>query len=189
MPRASHVRWPQMKLDYGFLFDIRSNEELLDYQMAVYKNKVQEGFSNYVNSEYYVKGGVHLHTDMGRVLADLGLLESLRENPRSIVEVLSDFENHVFTCMKKIILEHGGIFINGRGGYFALNSEQEIVETIELEKFILPSARIRIIQWPHGLHYYAKIGDEDVVVDGEQKWSTEKAARDAAIKYQKGEEK
>lgn len=36
---------------------------------------------------------------------------------------------------------------------------------------------IRIIVWREGTHYYAKVGNCDVVVEGEQKWET----RDMAL--------
>lgn len=43
------------------------------------------------------------------------------------------------------------------------------------------SQAVRLIGWKGGFHVYAKVGDEDVVdADGNQKWSTQKEALDAA---------
>lgn len=40
---------------------------------------------------------------------------------------------------------------------------------------------VRYLQWPNGKHWYAKIGNDDVVdAQGNQKWSTKKEAEKAA---------
>ena len=44
---------------------------------------------------------------------------------------------------------------------------------------------IRLIQWKDGSHWYAKIGREDVVMYGKQKWDTKEEANKMAEKYLK----
>ncbi len=44
---------------------------------------------------------------------------------------------------------------------------------------------IKITQWTGGSHYYAKLGNKDVVVNGDVKWNTHRQAKSAAMKYLK----
>lgn len=44
-------------------------------------------------------------------------------------------------------------------------------------------ADIKITRWQDGNHFYAKYKGIDVVVDGEQKWSTYRQAYEKAIEY------
>jgi hypothetical protein len=48
---------------------------------------------------------------------------------------------------------------------------------------VLPTEEIRIIKWPDGKHFYAKVGNADVVVDGKQKWDSKYAAQKAAERF------
>ena len=62
--------------------------------------------------------------------------------------------------------------------------EEQYKDIIEFPKINRPSySDIRIIQWPGGRHFYAKIGNEDVVVNGMQKWNSSYEARLAAKSY------
>ena len=64
----------------------------------------------------------------------------------------------------------------------------KILEYCERDKFIFPiqgEKDIRIIKWDGGKHFYAKIGNEDVVIDNEQKWNTKERAREMALQYLK----
>jgi hypothetical protein len=43
----------------------------------------------------------------------------------------------------------------------------------------------RIFKWPGGNHYYAKVGNVDVVWEGRQKWNIESGAKRAAVNFLK----
>ena len=61
-----------------------------------------------------------------------------------------------------------------------------IIETKYISKIEFPILErptendINIISWSGGKHYYAKVGNYDVVVNGVQKWNTKYEAREAA---------
>lgn len=42
---------------------------------------------------------------------------------------------------------------------------------------------IKIYRWPQGSHWYAKVAQLDVVINGEQKWNTKQMAEENAIKF------
>ena len=65
----------------------------------------------------------------------------------------------------------------------------EICETIETEELEYPTEpclidNVRYIKWPGGIHWYAKLGNEDITdYMGNQKWFTKKDAEKAALWY------
>ena len=59
--------------------------------------------------------------------------------------------------------------------------ETKYISKIEFPILEIPTENdINIISWPGGKHYYAKVGNYDVVVNGVQKWNTKYEAREAA---------
>lgn len=64
----------------------------------------------------------------------------------------------------------------------------DIVDTVEKEELVFPDddyniEQVKYIQWDGGKHWYAKIHNEDIVVDGEQKWNTKIEAEEAVKKF------
>lgn len=78
-----------------------------------------------------------------------------------------------------------GILVNPSYGFFGHNKKDvKIYKIVKNEEFEFPfdgEGNIRVMQWPGGNHWYAKIGNQDVVIDGEQKWYS----RNKAIKMAK----
>ena len=91
----------------------------------------------------------------------------------------------------RAFLDHGTIYVGKEGGFFiAKFVEHEIVEKKETDNFEFPiiaeagKPEIRIFQWAgSGTHYYAKVNNIDVVIDGEQKWNTWNEAQKATEKF------
>ena len=50
MPRVSRVQWPNMKLDYGFLFHVKTQEELTDYWETVRIGSMSKGLAQAVKA-------------------------------------------------------------------------------------------------------------------------------------------
>lgn len=69
------------------------------------------------------------------------------------------------------------------------NTLFDICEIIESDTFEYPPAvrildNVKYLQWPGGEHWYAKIGNEDIIdYKGNQKWNTRKEAEEAAEWY------
>jgi len=67
----------------------------------------------------------------------------------------------------------------------------KVLRTINCDKIEWPHEKytkkdIKVVKWPNGIHYYAKIGMVDVVDDyGNMKWLTAKEAEKCANKYLK----
>jgi hypothetical protein len=164
MPRISKVTDTFTKLEYGYLYDIQHPGELYDWFSIVRLSRSAEEFSDAAQCREL--GGLGGHATKGSALAYLTKNTDL------------------FTGMRNTLERTGRVFINSNGGFFGMKESLKIEDTRAIFAYILPSDKVRIIQWPGvGNHYYAKFGDQDVVVDGVQKWNTWEEAEAAALRF------
>lgn len=66
-------------------------------------------------------------------------------------------------------------------GYFPVPKDAEI--EIITDKITYELNDIKIFKWERGSHFYAKVGQIDVVVDGEQKWNAKWIAQNKAEEF------
>lgn len=78
---------------------------------------------------------------------------------------------------KVLYIREIGSYVDDDGTHY------DVLDSYEAPELLFPEANIRLIQWPNGKHWYAKIGNIDVVVDDEQKWNTKSDAKKAALRY------
>lgn len=173
MPRISKVKWPKMDLRYGWLFDIQNYEDLQGWWDNVRKNISTKDFNEAMK---YAEGKAHANP-----LAQLAAIWGV-----DILTALTRFQEQLGRGLARVLDERGRLFINELGGYFGYSDELLITETRDIDVWALPEEKLRIISWPGGTHFYAKVGNEDVVVDDKQKWDTEAEAAAAGKKYLEG---
>jgi hypothetical protein len=173
MPRISQVSWPKMELRYGYLFDIQDYDELSEWWENVRKSISTKDFNDALKWQQGRAHANHLAQ-----LADLWGVD--------LLTALSRMQQHYGEGLDKVLNERKRLFINAIGGYFGYSDEFQISDTRMIDVWALPQETLRIIQWPDGTHFYAKVGNEDVVFDGKQKWDTREAAETAGEKYLKG---
>lgn len=176
MPRISKLIWEGTTLDYGWMYDIQSIPELMEYTQVVRLANAKKEFSDAMKV-------MHLQGH-DNVLSYLAKLKGI-----GLIEALGQLNSDVLRGQIRTLDDVGRLFINNKGGYFGYHRELKILETREIDVFALPGKSdepFRIIKWDGGTHFYAKVGDEDVVVNGAQKWDTRKEAEDAAKIYIQG---
>jgi len=111
-------------------------------------------------------GMIHEKEKRGPMLFNLKLLHAT---------VLSDQLKHILNGDKLVI--------NKNGGYFAITNNQEY-EVVKIDGDNYIEKDIKVKRWFGGKHYYAKVGNVDVIDDyGNVKWKTEKRARESAVKF------
>lgn len=191
------------EINYGFLIRITSILELIDYWMRVRTGFVSTGFYDYSRSREYAKlcgyspkqmvkhkvGLDHVHSSYGAAIA---LLAEIKGHPKGVIGLIGDFEDRIFKDQAAMIEKHDAIYINHNCGYFWHDDSVKVEKVVTKEDYVFPEftdADIKIIQWRGGKHYYAKVGGIDVVWEGEQKWNTRRAAREAAKNFLKEQEK
>jgi len=176
MPRISKVSFPKMKLDYGYLFDIQNYGDLQGWWDNVRTSISQKDLSQ---AMLWKDGKAHKN-ELAQ-LADIWGLD--------LVSALSKLQQHIGEGLDRVLQDRKRLFINDVGGYFGYSNDLRISDTRTIDVWALPEETVRIIQWPDGSHFYAKIGNEDVVVSGKQKWDSRADAEAAGEKYLEGKKR
>jgi hypothetical protein len=138
------------------------------------------------------KGGPlkdHYSTQYGNILRVKAKRLAESKGSVSVLDFIDVLTDSVFKVKEKLIDEGHTLYINKAGGFMPfLGPEYEVKETIISEELAFPEYSekdIKIIKWPNGVHYYAKVGSMDVVVDDEMKWKTEERAYEKALEFLK----
>lgn len=172
MPTAVRVHDPKSDIHYGFMYKIETFAELMEYWDAVARPRWSRGLAE-------IATGRHATTSQGVYIENIS---SMREESPLITAQKAMEDN--FLSMEKSLKE-GPIVVNRNGGFFNLSPRQAIQEVITLEKWVLPGAKIVVTKWPGGTHYYARVGDQEVEVNGQRKWFSEHVAMINAKRYAK----
>ncbi len=130
----------------------------------------------------------HPVTSYGNTLQQLLEMELFKTGKQAmpLVECINFLAEKMNGAFTRLYEEDGSVLVNTAGGCMPDDDTFRTVQTVQSDEFVFPKekgAEVRIIKWPNGDHYYAKIGSEDVVVDGKQCWKTKKAAQAATDKY------
>lgn len=107
-------------------------------------------------------------------------------NETDVVTAHANLLTKTFFSKLKCINQRGHILLRECGSFMFLGKDHAIVDEIWSDKMIFPSGdySVRIIKWPNGSHYYAKVGTFDVVDEfGNQKWNTMSLAEEEANKF------
>lgn len=112
----------------------------------------------------------------------------LNKDNKSWIELANDMVVQVYYNRVKSF-NNGTTLMYRRDGIVStplVENTHNIIETKYVSKIEFPILErptendINIISWPGGKHYYAKVGNYDVVINGVQKWNTKYEAREAA---------
>lgn len=85
--------------------------------------------------------------------------------------------------LEKYIQEGAKIAINPYNMVSFFTLTKDATYEIISEKEIYTENDIRVIRFPDGVHWYAKISNIDVVIDGEQKWNAKWVAKKKAEQF------
>ena len=146
----------------------------------IMKGVYENAHLNFQNTEckgYHVSNSI---ANLWMVLSGL--------NGKNILESSIALEEKTLQDRIDMLDKYGKIYLDKNGTYRPPDEDEEIVEIIEIDSLDYPEYQgaytlddIRIIAWDRGMHFYAKVGDLDVVdKDGNQKWNTWSEAREQA---------
>jgi len=171
MKEMVYKEWFFMAKDFLDIFHIHEK---------IYPTLLEEAVHDIVEDRKMKR---HFRTHLGNAVSTLAKLNETSPLVTELPNLVSKIRNGQY----KILADYGHVLIRESGSYMALTSNYEITEEVVKETLSFPERSltdIRIIQWPNGTHYYAKIGNEDVVdEDGNQKWNTHDEAYEKAIEY------
>ena len=122
----------------------------------------------------------HLSTDWGAVVYQM-----MDINGGTFLEHSTRLETQIFQGKVKFLLDGKKIYLREVGSYMIDSDSFVITNKIVTDKMVYPEyteENIKITKWDGGTHYYAKIGNMDVVdEDGNQKWDTYDEAYQMAL--------
>lgn len=106
----------------------------------------------------------------------------------SFVNVLSRMEGDVASGMCKILDDDNILYVKPNGSYCFDTKDHKlytILETRKSERFVFPYNKddVKIEKWPGGVHWYVKVGNISLEIDGKSKWNTYDAAKRASVKF------
>lgn len=170
---------PKIKepLDHEWMLKIDSIVSLEQYERksTIYKNALQDLLDAWEKRK-------HARNPLSAII--LSFCELKESNYFAEADIL--FTKTTLARLE-VLKNHGVIYINRNGGFFpGGNGVIEYSDIMESDKLYFPTSKerdIRFLQWPGGKHWYVKVDDLDVVVDGEQKWNTKKKAEEALNKW------
>lgn len=166
----------------GFVL-IEDMIDLINFRHEVTYGKTKESASTLVErAQDRAKG-----KDVGHATdAITHAVEKVHEHqPKGIVylqaEIMGEYANH----LDKYIHRGEKIAINPFNlvSYFTIPKDAEIEILEERTKYTLDDIKVK--RWEGGAHWYAKVGNMDVVIDGEQKWGAKWKAQEMAERFLK----
>lgn len=163
---------------------LESLEDLMKYLEVMGKVSTE----TYFHLKEKHKSLDHFSSDAECAVGSLFLTNN--NNRKSAIDDLLHLSNSMCKPKLDLILKGEKLLIGENLFGFMPYSEKtcNILEIVKKEMLVFPEKSythedIRVIKWPNGKHYYAKIGNCDVIIDDEQKWKTKKQAYKKALKF------
>lgn len=172
---------------YTWYFKPESVEQLKEhwekYAGAEMKTGTKEVLDHIINE---IKGNLNPHytTTWGSLIDQIS---RMKEEP--VWKTLHQEENELWNNRLNYFTNGDDIYLSDGLTVFMLTEGiTEIKEHLYKDILEFPNEKytiddVRYIQWEGGKHWYAKIGNFDIVWEGEQKWNSRESAENAVKKY------
>lgn len=146
------------------------------------RNHVVHSYMNLKLRQDKVRMG-HISDPDQSVIFNRLALDDTRKTLLDDAKILDEF----LSGYHKGFFHYGHIIVSPNNSFRMMDDTFTILETQLRDDMIFPvtqQSEIRIIKWPGGVHYYAKIGNTDVVdANGNQKWNSHEDAYFEAQRY------
>jgi len=103
-----------------------------------------------------------------------------KQTGKGAIYNVADIQSKVKMAMIKYINLGFTLMVNTAGGWNIISENAIIQYTNDLK---YTESDIKILKYANGVHWYAKIRNLDVVIDGEQKWNAKWVAQQKAKEY------
>lgn len=182
MKRYNFVKIIGIVGEYPWMFECKHINDLMEHTERYMNTVIKAGVRDYFRSSLKTSG--HYKTFWANSMVQMASI-----NNKSPMMAGHELENKILAGKIKTLLNHGTIYLRENGSYTILTKDMSIKDRLVMDKMIYPNYTeedIRITKWPNGEHFYASIGNFDVVDEsGNQKWDSESEAREHAMKYLK----
>lgn len=168
---------------------LTSREAAIERFEDVEAEKIGKGVWEFAHSREFgmVTGRNNFNDHVRSKIAYLAYMKAMTttRDDYTILHIGHDLEQAWIGPRLKYIEKYGAIYVNKLGGWMTLIDDMYTV-VAQTESETWPEyvkSDIHVSRWPGGTHFYAKVGDQDVVVDGKEKWNTWDEAQTAADKF------
>jgi len=176
LKRAPRVKDWYLKID--------TISKLFEYHDITLPAKSELAFKEFIEVDVYKrKHYTNFYPSM------IAIIASLKED--TFINTMAKLNGESIQHQLKLLIDGNILFFNCNGGFTfdTINYKRyNVLEIIEKDKLIFPQIKklsdVRYIKWPAGKHWYAKIGNLDILdSEGNQKWDTKKEAIKAAKEF------
>jgi len=166
-----HTEWLLVTSDIETFEEfLLSRAKVLMGEYFKIKKKIQKGIRYHCASE-------------DEYAVEFTLLHGRQDDRLTVVDDCFLISDKLLGSYSHYFFDQGMIFITEEGAIRPLvGMEYEVLKTSENNVLVWPSEKytksdINVFRWPGGKHYYAKVGNVEVIsLDGQSKWSDVKEA-------------
>ena len=132
MPRVVRVKDTRLGRDYGFLYVLKTAEDLAAYVEKVVKKRMLAGFKDACKAE----NGSQTATAEGAAI-----LLAAQARKSSLLGATAYLQDQLELGLLRKLNQHGSVMVNGKGGYCSLLPHCTVVEEIKVGSWTLPRAK------------------------------------------------
>jgi hypothetical protein len=172
------LNWKGMTIDYDWMLVIENMQDLISYHENTLRAQIMPAWNNLTDVQ---AGKAHINTNLGFLIN----LQAECDGRKGLIELTGIISSKIFEAKAKALSDTGKIYINKNGGFFSDNENITVLEEMFLddENVIFPQYTekdIDVKKWEGGKHWYAYIGNIQVEMHGDRKWSTPEKAKEMA---------
>jgi hypothetical protein len=171
------------RIESEWVLKVVSVKELLEYYRLTRPSLIHDAFEDFL--AVCDKKKKHFTNSLSQITAQLAETKVNAGNTKySFVDSITDLLGKVERNQLAMLCEGHHLYMRDVGSYVHDNGHHyDVLDSHKSDKLIFPQSEIRLLQWKGGRHWYAKIGNVDVIVDDEQKWDTKIEAKQKALTY------
>ena len=165
-------------------------DELFNYYNNTLPNKVENAFKEYLEVDVFGRKHYGFSGIAGRYAAAIALTAKCRET--TFLDSMNSLNNKLISGQLEKLVEGNIVLINCNGGWTHDTQDRHrytVLQIKQTDNLVYPHKNIedvRYIKWEGGSHWYAKIGNIDIVDSkGNQKWNTKAEAEKVAKEFVK----
>lgn len=165
---------------------IQDNTEFKDRILVTNLEELDQYFKQYVNPRFHSVSTMTMERKSDEIspretnpikrLSDHAILIQ-NHTGRGAIFQIAEMETKVKFAMLKYVSRGHSLMCNEAGGWNLIGKDAKIEHIGDISYL---KDDIRVFKFAKGVHWYAKIKDKDVVVDGEQKWNARWIAQQKA---------
>lgn len=180
MYRFVKLHHEKYNISYPWMLECKSLDIVRDHANVYLKSIIGDGMNDLLK---HITKGYHISTYWAQALQI-----KFWDREVSVLKASTELELQLLTDKLEVIENQGGIYLTDGPSYMPFTDDFEELDVILKEDISFPfysEKDINIKRWNLGVHYYATIGNIDVVINGVKKWNTPEHAKRMALKFLK----